>query len=48
MKRYVEKIIVLFIDRKRAELKLDATHLALAIFYCFKGQTTEDFYKLLE
>ena len=26
-------------------MKLDA---ALAIFYCFKGQATEDFYKLLE
>lgn len=28
----MEKVVVPFIDRKRMELKLDATHLALVIF----------------
>ena len=48
MKCYVEKIIVPFLDKKRAALKLDKTRPALAIFDCFRGQTTPEFYSLLE
>ena len=48
MKRYVEKIIVPFLDEKRAALNLDMTYPALAIFACFRGQTTLEFYSLLE
>lgn len=48
MKRYLEKVIVPFLERKRVELKLPPTHPALAIFDCFRGQTTSDFYRLLE
>ena len=47
MKHYVEKIIVPFVSNKRAELKLTASHLALAIFDSFKGQTTPAIYSLL-
>ena len=42
MTRYVEKVVVPFISRKRVQLKFDPTHPALAIFDCFKGQTTTD------
>ena len=48
MKRYVEHIIVPFLERKRADLKVGPTHPALAIFDCFRGQTTEDFLMLLD
>ena len=40
MIRYIEKVIVPFVDAKRAELKLSTTYPALAIFDCFTGQTT--------
>ena len=40
MIRYLEKVIVPFVNEKRAELKLPMSYPALAIFYCFKGQTT--------
>ena len=43
MLRYVEKVIVLFVDDKRATLQLDKAHPALAIFDCFRGQTTPEF-----
>ena len=42
MKRYVEKIIVPFLDEKRAALNVNKTHLALAIFDCFRRQTTPE------
>ena len=45
---YIEKIIILYLNGKRAALKRDKTHPALAIFGCFCGQTTPTFYKLLE
>lgn len=48
MKRYIEKIIVPFIDRKRETLKLEKTQPALAIFDGFRGQTTPDILSLLE
>lgn len=48
MVRYVEKIIVPFITRKRAELNLEKSHPALAIFDCFRGQSTPTFYALLK
>ena len=48
MKRYLLKVIVPFINSKRNSLKLSPTHPALAIFDCFRGQTTPDFYQLLQ
>ena len=45
MIRYVEKVIAP--SKKRAVLKLDKTYPALAIFDCFRGQTTPAFYALL-
>ena len=38
---YIEKILCLYIARKRCELDLDDTHPALVIFDSFKAQTTE-------
>ena len=40
MLRYIEKIIVPFVNVRRAELKLPMSQHALAIFKCFKSQTT--------
>ena len=40
MVRYIEKIIVPFVNNRREELKLPKSQHALAIFDCFKGQTT--------
>ena len=48
MVRYVEKVIVPFLDEKRAEMNLEKTHPALALFDCFRGQVTPEFYSLLE
>jgi hypothetical protein len=48
MKRYIEKIIVPFISQKRKSLDLPASQPALAIFDCFRGQTTPDILTLLE
>ena len=48
MKWYIEKIVVPFISRKREALKLDKTHPALAVFDCFRGQTTPGIITLLE
>lgn len=48
MKRYIELIIVPFISQKREALRLQKTHPALAIFDCFRGQTTADILSLLE
>ena len=40
MVRHIERIIVPFVNESRAELKLPKSQSALAIFDCFKGQTT--------
>ena len=48
MKRYLEKIVIPFVDQKRVSLKLEQTHPALAIFDCFRGQTTPDILAVLE
>ena len=40
MERYIRKVICPFITHKRDSLKLEKSSLALAIFDCFKGQTT--------
>ena len=48
MKRYIEKIIVPFISQKRQSLDLPASQPSLAIFDCFRGQTTPDILSLLE
>ena len=48
MKRYLFKVVVPFLDAKRKELNLVSSHPALAIFDCFKGQTTPEFLSLLE
>ena len=42
MKRYIDKIIVPFVTKKRQELKLDPKSPAAAIFDNFCGQTTTD------
>ena len=48
MKRYLEKGTIPFLDKKRKALKIPQTHPALAIFDCFRGQTTPEFYTLLK
>jgi len=40
MKRYIDKIIILFVAQKRIQLKVVPTHPAAAIFDNFHGQTT--------
>jgi len=47
MKKYIKKIVVPFVTKKREALKLEATHPALALFDGFKGQTTEMIHSLL-
>ena len=47
MVKYIEKIIVPFVNQKRTELNLPMSHSALAIFDCFKGQTTPSVKALL-
>ena len=42
MKRYIDKIILPFITKKRQEMKLDLMSPAAAIFDNFRGQTTND------
>ena len=48
MKRYIEKIIVPFISQKRQSLDLPTSQPALAIFDCFRGQTTPEILSLLD
>ena len=48
MKEYVEKILVPYINRKRAELNLSSNQPALLIFDNFKAQTTSSMLKLLD
>ena len=48
MTRYIEEIVVPYLLQNREALKLAKTHPAVAIFYCFKGQTTPGILTLLE
>ena len=48
MKRYLQKVVFPYVDQKREALKLEKTQPALALFDCFKGQTTPDMIALLE
>ena len=48
MKRYVQEIAAPFISQKREALKLEKMHPAVAIFDCFKRQTTPGILALLE
>ena len=48
MTRYVKEIVVPFLSQNRETLKLAKTHPAVAIFDCFKGQTTLGILTLLE
>ena len=41
-KRYIDKILLPFVAKQRANLKLGNSHPALVLFDCFRGQTTED------
>ena len=45
---YISHIIIPYVEKKRAELKLGPTHPALVLFDVFKGQCQENVYKLLE
>ena len=47
MRRYIEKIILPFVSKKRKTLKLEASYPAMIIFDGFKGQTTNDIRALL-
>ena len=47
MLRYVEKIIVPFLNNKRASLHLNKKHPALCIFDHFRGQMTTEFRNML-
>ena len=48
MTRYIEEIVVPYLLQNREALKLAKTHPAVAIFDCFKGQTTPGILTLLE
>lgn len=48
MKRYIEKIIIPFVNQKRQSLKLSISYPALAIFDGFRGQTTNTILHLLK
>ena len=47
MKRYIEKIIIPYVSRKRKELGLQDDHPALAVYDGFCGQTTEEIISIL-
>ena len=47
MHQYIQKIILLYLDRKCKELKLSAEQPAALIFDNFKGQYTTELLKLL-
>ena len=42
------EVVVPFLEVKRKALHLDSSHPSLAIFDCFKGHTTPEFYTLLK
>ena len=48
MVQYLDKVVFPFVDKKRKQLKLDKDSPALAIFDCFKGQTTQLIYDRLK
>ena len=48
MKLYLTEILILYVTRKRNELKLAENHRALVIFDQFKGQVTASIFTLLE
>jgi len=48
MIKYIDDIIVPFVNWKRDELGLEGNHPALAIFDHFKGQLTDEIRKCLE
>ena len=48
MKRYLQKILLPFINEQRKALLLKSSHRALVIFDGFKGQNTPDFTAILE
>ena len=45
---YIEKIILPYVTQKRKDLNLYDSHSALVIFDVFKGQCTDNVFKLLE
>ena len=45
---YVEKVIVPFLNEKRAKMSLEKTHPTLALFDYFRGQAASEFYSMLE
>lgn len=46
-KEYIQSVIIPYVQRKRKELGLADTFPALAIFDVFKGQTTDDVFRML-
>ena len=48
MVRYIERIIIPYVAKKRITLKLEQSQMALVLFDCFKGQTTHAIESLLE
>ncbi len=48
MQCYVEKIMLPYVTKTRAALKLEPVHPALVLFDVFKGQCTEKLFKKLE
>ena len=46
--RFINNIIIHFIQKKRTEMGLFPTHQALAIFDVFQGQTLDEVHQLLE
>ena len=44
----MEKTVVPFLNKKRVALKLNKIHPALAIFDCFRKQTTPELFSLFE
>ena len=47
MRRYIERIVVPFVTKKREVLKLPSDHPTLALFDGFKGQTTDGICQIL-
>ena len=48
MKRYFERVLLPYAEKKRQMLKLEKCHPSLAIIDSFRGQTTPEFLSLLE
>ena len=48
MQRYVEQIIVPYIDKKRQDLDLEKSHTALVLFDRFRGHTTATIESMLQ